>query len=270
MRQIKLFGKLWTPVYEDDNAGDDGGDDDGKGGDGGTGEITFTSEQQEQVNKIVAEEKRKGQEALKIKVTEIETLTKKSTLTTKERKRLEDQLKAVKTELMTKEELDDQARTKLVTEHREEVETLTTERDSWRTRHSEATISRSLTDAAVTNEAISPEQIVSIMRQNTRLVEAMDDDGKPTGIFKPVCTIVVTKDGEEKSLELSPAKAVKQMREDEKFYNLFKGDGTGGVGSDNRGPSGPVDVKELAKNPDKYRAAKAAGKIPGFPKTNKD
>jgi len=270
MRQIKLFGKLWTPSYEDNsNADDDGGnknDGGGKSDKNGTGEITFTSEQQEHINKLLAAEKREGQEKLKIKISEIETLTKKTNLTVKERKQLEERLKSVKTELMTKEELDDQARTKMVTEHREEVETLTTDRDSWRTRYSEATISRSLTDAAVTNDAISPEQIVSIVRQNTRLVEVIDKDGKTTDTYKPVVSIKVTKDGEEKTLELSPTEAVKQMKEDERFYNLFKGDGTGGVNKNNRGAPSNTDIKELAKNPEAYRKARNEGKITGLVK----
>jgi hypothetical protein len=53
------------------------------------------------------------------------------------------------------------------------------------------------------------------------------------------------------------------MKEMEDYFNLFKGEGTGGLGGINRGAGAAksTDLKTLAQDPAKYREARKAGKV---------
>jgi len=270
--------KLWFAVYDDagggDGGGQSGGSGDGGGGDGGSdgdggsgssgsGGGTNKTFSQDDVNRFLASEKRKFKDSQQKLIDELEALKTKSNLTDTERTELEERLEAQRRELMTKEELAKKDKDKLIKEHQASTDKLTGERDTWRTRYTEATITRAITDAAVLNEAYSPEQIVFMLRPATQLVEDLDADGKPTGDFIPKVTFKdEDKDGKPVTLELTVPEAVKRMKDMEKFFNLFKGEGTGGIGSQNRGGGGKTpDLKSLAKDPAKYREARKAGKI---------
>ena len=63
-------------------------------------------------------------------------------------------------------------------------------------------------------------------------------------------------------LELSPDETLKRMKEIEKHFNLFQGDGKGGYGGMNR-PSGgkEPDAAHLAKDPKTYREARKSGQL---------
>ena len=69
-------------------------------------------------------------------------------------------------------------------------------------------------------------------------------------------------EGKPVTLELSPQDAVKRMSEMDQYLNLFKGDGSGGLGASSRPGGKPADIVELSKDPKKYRQARKDGKIP--------
>lgn len=46
------------------------------------------------------------------------------------------------------------------------------------------------------------------------------------------------------------------------YANLFKANVNGGLGSNNVGEGGSIDMRELAKDPAKYREAREKGLIP--------
>jgi len=218
---------------------------------------------QDHINAILARDRRKHQSAYAKVMSEFEALKSKSTLTAQERSELEERLQGVQKDLLTKEELAKDKMTKLEKKHKDAVDSLTKERDSWQHRFTESTIARSLFDSAIENNAYSPEQILAILRPSTRLVEALDDEGKPTGEMVPKVAFKDIKDNKPINLELTPSEAVKKMREMEKYLNLFKGEGVGGLGLQNRGGgSGTgVDLKELAKDPAAWAKARKDGKV---------
>jgi hypothetical protein len=220
---------------------------------------TFT---QDDVNKFVAEEKRKMKAQADKLVTELEAMRSKANITTQEREEIEQRLESVKSEFMTKEELLKQEKVKTEQKLKTDLETKTREADTWKTKFTQSTITRSIVDAAITSEAYNPNQIVAQLAPNTRLVEVLGEDNKPTGEF--VAKVKITekdKDGKDVTLDLPVAEAVKKLSDQDSFANLFKGKGAGGTGSQNRGGGRAPDLKTLATDAEAYRKARREGKL---------
>lgn len=218
---------------------------------------------QDDVNKIVAEEKRKTQAAQAKLVTELEAMRNKANLTASEREEIEQRLESVKSEFMTKEELLKQEKAKSEKKLKEDLDAKSKEAENWRGRFTQSTITRSITDAAVASDAFSPKQIVAQLAPNTRLVDVLGEDNKPTGEF--VAKVKITakdKDNKDITLDLEVGEAVKKMSEQDEFANLFKGKGTGGTGGQNRGGGKTPDIVSAAQgDPGTYRRLRKEGKI---------
>jgi hypothetical protein len=253
-----IFKNYFHLVYDNEgDAGDEGeGNAGSEGNAGGTGEgkkITLT---QDELNKMMADNKRKLTKQNEELVTQLKKLRDETRMSEENRADLETRIEQLQEQYMSKEELARREAEKASKRHKQEVENLTGERDSWRGRYTIATIQRSLTDAAVTGEAIRPEQIVSILGNSTHLGEVLDATGQPTGEYK---TLVRFKDvndsGERVTLELSPEDAIKRMKELPDLYgNLFKGaanSGMGGAGS--QGSETTASMKDILSDPVKYR-----------------
>lgn len=272
------YFKVWQPVYEGEEGGGDAasGDDSGAGGaavDAGTPQqgqtvdraiagVEFSPEQQKALNTILSKEKKKHQDAVNKAIAEAQAASKKAQMTAKERQDLEQRLEQLQDQLMTKEQLARKQAERQKQTYEEQVSTLKAEKDSWQQRYTESTIQRSLTDAAAQNNAFSPRQIVAILGRDTRLVEVLDSQGKPTGQLEPRVRFTdVDKDGESVVLELSPKEAVKRMREIPDYLNLFKGEGTGGAGLRSQPGGRKPAVRELAKDAAAYREARKRGEV---------
>ena len=262
-----LMARYWAPVFDDAGASDPGdpgdpgaggaGDTGDKGGDKGNGVFT-----QDQVDKIIAERLDRQKKQYSTAISELEALKAKSQLTAKERKDLEERIETMRSELLTKEEIAEQEKTKIQRKYKEDVDRLGSERDSWLKRYTDSTIIRSITDAAMSNEAFSPEQIVALLQNKTSLVEALDSEGKPSGELIPKVKFTdADKDGKPVTLDLTVGEAVKRMTEIGRYFNLFKGKGTGGAGATNTAGAGGVDIERLKKDPVAYRKARAEGKL---------
>jgi hypothetical protein len=219
---------------------------------------TFTKEQVEQ---LVAAERKKAQDTAQKTAQELEALKQKSKLTAEERTALEARIESLRTEGMSKEELARQEVAKAQKLARETEERLTAEAKIWRTKFETSTIKRDLTDAAASNKAYNPSQIVAILERDTRLVETLDEQGKPTGDLTVKTKLrTVDTSGKPIELELAPAEAVKKMAELPDFQNLFQGSGTGGLG--NTGNSKGKTLADLAKSdPEAYRKARREGRF---------
>ena len=265
MKKQYYLSDVWSPVYEDDaNAAAAAAEAAAaEAAAAAAGGIKFNEEQQKFVNKLLADDRKKHTVRTEKAIQELEALKKRSSLTEKERKDLEDRIDNMKSELMTKEELAAKERDKLLSRHKEEVTGLTTELDTWKGRFTSSTISRAITDAAVTHDAYSPEQIVALLQTRTQLVEDLDDEGKPTGVLTPKVKFEdVGKDNKPVTLDLSVEEAVKRMSELDKYLNLFKDKGTGGLGGSNRSAGGgKTDAKTIAQDPAKYREARKKGTL---------
>jgi len=265
-KQIRYIPTVWFTVFDD--AGDAAA---AAAADAATkaaadaaakaaGTKTFT---QEAVNSLLADEKRKHQAATRKALEELEAIKAKATLTDSDRSELETRLETMRNELLTKEELAKKDQDKLTRKYTEDTAKLTGERDAWQQRFTNSTIQRSITDAAVTAKCFSPKQIVAILQPDTRLVEALDAEGKPNGeLIAKVEFSDVDKDQKPVTLDLTVAEAVKRMSEMDEYANLFKTDGTGGIGGTNRSSGKPLDAKKIAAtDPALYRKLRAEGKI---------
>ena len=224
---------------------------------------------QEDLNKILAEDRRKHQAQItKIQQTLEETLTSKN-LTTQEREQLAQRLEDMQKETRTKEQQAAHDRKQMEEQYSTKLDEEKKGRALWEQRFRESLVERALQDAAVTGDSFQPSQVVTILRQMTRINEVTDEKtGKGTGKFKVVVDFPDTDPttGEGIITLHTPESAVKRMKELAATYgNLFKSGVVSGIGSSSAtgglasGQNGKLDVKNLtptqyaeirAKNPE--------------------
>ncbi len=260
-------------VYEGEGGeggdGGDGGEGDGGEGDGGEGEKTgdktttdnndkakgktFT---QDDVNKLLAEDRKKNQQSRTKLIETLEKFKTTANLTEQEKENLAQRIEQLQNETLTAQELAKKDKDALVKGHAKELTKANQQTDFWKSLYSKEKIDREITDAAIEFEAASPQQIRRLLSGDTKLVETIDKDGKPTGVWTPKVNFAITsdEDGSSKILELNVKEAVKRMKEMPEHGNLFKTSATGGVGSYNvsggstfKGKTPPTDPVEYAK-----------------------
>jgi hypothetical protein len=194
---------------------------------------------QDQVNKFLAEERRKLQKANERTVQQLEALRKNASLTEQEKISLEERIETIKNEFLSKEQIQQKELQKAQKKQKEEIETVQKEVGKWKNLYEETTVENSLLGAAASDpDVFNPRQILELLRPRTRLVEELDEEsGKPTGRFTPRVRLPgKDKDGNNITLELVPGEAVKQLKENTTEYgNLFKSNVIKGVGGNNSG-----------------------------------
>jgi len=217
---------------------------------------TFTKEQLEEQVALVKKEARAQQQKL---LDELNVLKTKATMTSDERKELDKRIEDLQNQLMTKEEIAKREQDKLRKESEENIKKLTDEAGIWRNRYIDSTITRSIIDASVTNEAFNPEQLVALLRPSTSMREDKDEAGNVS--YTPRVKFSDTDDkGKPITLDLSVEETVKRMKEITKYQNLFKGTGASGTGQTGNVDGSGIDLVKLAKtDPAAYRAARAKG-----------
>lgn len=214
---------------------------------------------QEDVNRFLAEEKRKAQQKNQELVTQLESLKSSAGLTQQERDALQTRIENLQSEHLTDKQRAEQAIAKANEKYEKDTKKLSDEVKRWQGMYTDSTIVRTITDAAVAAEAFHPSQIVAILRNNTRLAEALDEKGSPTGELIPKVKYEDTdKEGKSVTLDLTVPEAVKRMIEaPNKYGNLFKGQKKSGTGEDNgtgksgaggQPPSDPTAYRTWRKN----------------------
>jgi hypothetical protein len=243
-----LLAAPFLACYDgDDDSGGDGGDDDSGAGDTGSQDgsggssKTFT---QDEVNKFLADDRRKHAKKMEALQSKLETTLKSSQLTQEERDSLETSLEDVRKQLMTKEQIAAQEKKKLASEYETKLTEAQERAKQFEQRYNQSTIQRALQDAAIANEAFNPSQVVALLSSKTKLV-----DDKPVVDFED--RHVET--GDAITTQLSPADTVKRMRELPEIYgNLFKANVAPGVGQNNGShQGGKIDKSRLS--PAEYR-----------------
>lgn len=221
------------------------------GAEGGAKNKTFT---QDEVNKLLAEDKRKHQERVNKTVKDLETLKTSNNLTAKEKGDLQKRIEDLQSEVLTKEQLAAKEKEKLSKTYQKQIEEANRERDTWKNRFTHSTINQQLTSAAATNEAFDPEQIIALLRPSTDLIEEVGEDKNPTGNFMPKVKFDDQDEtGKKVTLTLTPEEAVKRMKDIPRFANLFKSTASGGLGGSQSAARGgkvgtPKDPAEYRKN----------------------
>lgn len=277
MKRNLLLAHPWFAAYNNDGGqgGADGGGAGAGAGDGGSGGSDAAAKAaadaaakaaaatklftQEQLNKILADDKRKHQDQVKQTVSQLEELKKTAQLTAEEKDKLQAQLDGLNQSLLTAEEKAKLDLAKKDKEFKSREESLIKERDQWRSNYAGEVITNQILKASTIHDALSAEQIQDLLMPKTRLVEVVGTDGRTVTGYAPKVKIRLPNEkGEDVELDLGVEEAVKRMKETpEKFGNLFKSGvkgGLGGNGSTGAGSGGNTSITELAKkDPETYR-----------------
>jgi len=201
---------------------------------------TFT---QDEVNKILAEDKRKHQaNAVKLEKQLQETLT-SAKLTTEERSKLEESLEDLRKQSRTKEEQAKIEKKNLEDQFQRQIAELSARADSAEKRYVDSTISRSLLDAAVNGDSYNPQTVVTVLRPMVKMV-----DNSPMIDFPDVSS----ETGDPIIKQMTPLEAIERMKQlPDQYGNLFRSGVVGGLGGTSvtgghaPGSNGRVDVKKL-------------------------
>jgi hypothetical protein len=222
----------------------------------GSGDITFTAEQEAVIKKreeaAAARVRKAGQQAL----TEIDNLRAVVNLSKEDKDKLNDRVAQLTGQLRTAEEQAAERTKAMETQRQQEVTQLTSERDRWRNDFTRLSIGTAITQACMVpdHEAINPAVVSSILSTRTALVEDLDKDGRPKGTLSPrVQYDHIGEDGNEVTLDLTVAEAVKKMAADSRYMHLFKGKGSGGLGGGSSASGGGRDMKAILADPVKYQ-----------------
>lgn len=277
---------MWFGEGEGEGTGDGGAEGGDKGGDKGGAKPpakpdpkTEKKFSQTDLDRVIDQRFKKEREEKEGLVKQLQQLQDNSNLTAAEKEALASQIEDLNASMRTKEET---AALNLKTQegkYKQQIEGLSGERDTWKTRFVESTKKRSLTDAAVAANAEEPSQIVMMFDSQTRLEEEKVD-GKPTGNYVTMMKFQGIDPETKKpvTLDMSPAEAFQHMRENGLHKNLWKHGGKPGTGADAGGGGGS---KNPGKEPqrDDYASSAEYGKayqawrdnynLDGTPKTQK-
>jgi len=232
----------------------------------GDGEGEGASFTQEQVNTMLAEDRRKNEtkfkKQMKDTTAQLEAM-KTEGMSDDEREAHQTQIKTLKTQWQTKVQQEREETERVAGEAKTAQEALTGERDAWKSRFEESTISNQLTRASTdpSVKAANPDLITQILRPQTSMRPITNDDGEQTGQFEAVVSFASKdKEGKLQTLEVTPAEAIAKMKEDTaQFGSLFASTQKGGVGTQTPGApegGGSIDVTSQ----EAYREARKAGK----------
>ncbi len=210
---------------------------------------TFT---QEQVNKMLAEDRRKHKAQVDKHVSELEQLRKSKSLSDQERAGLTTKIEELQNSVLTKEQRAAKEQEKLKNDLKTTTEQLTADRDGWKNRFHTTQIKQAITSEAATHKAFDSDALIAILGPSTRLVELHDDANQPTGEFVPKTKFKDrNKEGQEVVLDLTVPEVVSRMKELPKYGYLFETTAQAGVGANTRAGGRGVDPADMT--PSQYR-----------------
>jgi hypothetical protein len=282
---------------DDDAGGDsDSGDDAGFGGDAGTDTIEARLKQaeedakqardeadrkaaearqtaaeaakarekafnQDDVNKFLADDRRKHQEKYKKLEKSYQDMLADKTLASEQRQKLESELQDLQKTFRTKEQQAAYERKQEQERFKQEVTGYKESAIKWERMYKDSVIQRSLQDSAIEAEAFNPTQIVGLLRPMTQMRPVTDENGEELQdqmVPKVDFPDIDEKTGERITTLRTPQEAVQRMKELPEYYgNLFRANVVSGIGSGaatggvTSGEGGRIDVTKLS--PEQYR-----------------
>jgi len=233
---------------EGSTEGNEGDSGIGGGSEGDSGEKSFS---QEEVNNLLATQKKKIQTKTSDAIKQLDNMKKTANLTKSQKEGIEKQLNTLRATMETEKQRASREKAAQKDGYDKQVASLTAERDRFKNLHTSSTIKRSIADAASGNKAIHNEQVMAILEPNTTLTEDVDAEGNGLGSFSPTVEFTdVDKDGAAIKVNYTPAEAVKRMTEMSMHSNLFESTNVGGAGrrNDNTSTGSPKSLKEAASS----------------------
>jgi uncharacterized small protein (DUF1192 family) len=250
-----IRGRIRRGYYNDGNNGNPGGDPPTP-----TPTPTPPNEDdkkfsQKDLNAIIKKEKDNWQKTQRQQVAQLEDFKKTAGLSQERVTELEKQIADLESQYMSKEEIARRDAEKAKKDYDTKLETTSSEAKKWQNTFTNLLVETRITAAANEAGAYNNQQMLDLLGGKAKVVP-VTQDGKETGQYD-VRILLPARDKEGKPvvLDLTPTEAMKQMKEmPENFGNLFKGQGTGGLGGNNNGtPTGSRDLKTLAANAEEYR-----------------
>ena len=217
---------------------------------------------QEDINKFLAEDRRKHVEKYKALETSYQNILQNKSLAENERAKAAAELEDLQKSFRTKEQQMEFDKKQAVSKYESELGEWKGKASKWESMYKDQVVQTSLQGAAVSGEAFNPYQIVGLLQPITELRPEVID-GKETGRLVPMIDFpdIDEKTGESIKTLRSPVDAVKRMKELPQLYgNLFKANVVSGVGSGSAAGgvptgTGKVDVSKLSS--EQYRKLRA-------------
>jgi hypothetical protein len=224
---------------------------------------------QDDVNKFLAEDRRKHQEKYKTLESSYQQILDDKTLASEQRVRIEKELQDLQKSFRTKEQQAEFDRKQQRTQYDTDLASEKANSERWEGMYKDQVIQTSLQDAAVKGDAYNATQITSLLKPMAQLKDEIGPDGASTGRLVPVIDFpdIDETTGDPTQTLRTPAEAVQRMKELTDLYgNLFRANVVSGVGAGSAtgggtlpGKSGSIDVTKLtsaqyrelrAKNPE--------------------
>lgn len=205
---------------------------------------TFT---QDQVNKILAEDRRKHKAQVDKHVAELEQLKRSKSLNDQERTNLTTKIEELQNSVLTKEQRAAKEQEKLKKDLETTTQQLTADRDGWKNLFHKTQIKQAITSEAAAHKAFDSDALIAILGPSTRLVEMHDDNNQPTGEFVPKTKFKDRdKEGKDVVLDLTIPEVVTRMKELPKYGYMFETTAAAGVGANRQaGRGGEVDPSAM-------------------------
>lgn len=243
---LKFTRPVYVLCYDGDNGEGSTGNQAAPTGNVAGTEPRFT---QSDLNKFLAEDKRKHQERYQQLETSYQELLQSQNLTKEDRDKLQARLEDVQKSLRTKEQQAEYERKQAEEKYKNELKTEKERAQYWENLFKQETVVRSLQDAAQAADAFNSSQIVGLLRPYTEL---KDVEGK----LAPMVDFpdIDEKTGAEIRTLRTPQDAVKRMRELPKVYgNLFKSNVVSGVGAGQASTGNPDNIDYSNMTAEEYR-----------------
>ena len=226
----------------DAGAGGAGAGAGGAGDAGGAGAADKGTEKkfsQADLNRVLAQEKEKVRQQNAALVTQLEELRGSKTLSEQEKNDLNARIEELQNLSLTKEEMAKKELKKKEDEYTGKLTKAEQEGKSWKSRFEGALIENAIIAEAGKAKAFNTVQIEALLRPHSKVVEVIGEDNKPTGKFEVRVDFTHKDDkGKVVTLNVTVPEAVKLMKEQDEYANLFIDEGTGGVGGSANRDSG--------------------------------
>lgn len=210
---------------------------------------------QDQVNKIVqdrlAKDRKKHEDKYSGLKKTYEDLLGSQTISEEERDKLQTQYEDLQKQHRTKDEQAKHEKNQLKDRYENQLQTYKEAAERWERQHKEHLIEISLLGAASAHDAFMPEQILAVVSKWTKLVDAVDENDKPTGKLTAMVDLpdVDADTGKQIITQHTPMGAIERLKELQP--NLFKANVVSGVGGNSTtgggtpGADGYIDQSQL-------------------------